>query len=65
MTRPLEGGTYLHHKGGLYDVITIALDKTTLEQRVIYKSQQDGQVWDRPITEFQEPRYKLLNRPLK
>ena len=46
---------YRHFKGGYYIVQSIATVESTGEQVVIYQSLQDGKVWTRPVSVFQEP----------
>lgn len=45
---------YRHFKGGYYVVQATATDEPTGEQVVIYQSLQDGRIWVRPISVFQE-----------
>ena len=46
---------YRHFKGGYYIVQSIATVESTGEPVVIYQSLQDGRVWTRPVSIFQEP----------
>lgn len=48
---------YRHFKGGYYIVHSLALIEKERdgEEVVVYQSLQDGQVWIRPVSEFQEP----------
>lgn len=46
---------YRHFRGGYYIVHSVATVESTGEQVVIYQSLQDGRVWTRPLSEFQEP----------
>lgn len=46
---------YRHFKGGYYIVHSVATVESTGEQVVIYQSLQDGRVWTRPLSVFQEP----------
>lgn len=45
-------GTYKHYKGGLYQVLGVALHSETLEPLVLY--QHDGKFWVRPYAMFLE-----------
>lgn len=45
---------YRHFKGGYYVVLTLASVESTGEEVVIYKSLQDGRVWERPVSSFRE-----------
>lgn len=47
-------GRYRHFKGGYYQVLTLALHTETQDQLVIYQSEQDGQVYARPVAMFME-----------
>lgn len=51
------GGVYKHFKGEYYQVLTVALDSETLEQKVVYtslyyKPEKDGRVWVRSLNDF-------------
>lgn len=46
------GATYKHFKGIIMEVIAIAKHSETLEEMVIYKHVDTGEVWARPMTEF-------------
>lgn len=46
---------YRHFKGCYYIVQSIATVESTGEPVVIYQSLQDGRVWTRPVSVFQEP----------
>lgn len=61
MTKDLHiGETYRHYKGGLFDVLCVALHEDTQEELVIYESLQDsgdfkkGAIWARPYKAFVE-----------
>lgn len=45
-------GIYKHFKGTLHKVICIAKDSETLEEKVIYTHEDDGQIWVRDKAEF-------------
>ena len=47
---PVPGFTYLHYKGGLYEVITLAEHSETKEKLVVYKSTLFGGVYVRPLS---------------
>jgi hypothetical protein len=44
--------TYKHYKGGLYNLVGLALMEDTKQKVVVYCSHEDGQVWVRPADEF-------------
>ena len=46
------GQKYRHFKGGIYTVKAIATQSETLEELVIYQSDEDGKVWARPKSMF-------------
>lgn len=46
---------YRHFKGGYYVVLSVATDEPTGDEVVVYQSLQDGKVWTRPLSVFQEP----------
>jgi hypothetical protein len=46
---------YRHYKGGLYQVLHMALDSESLQTLVVYKALKDeGQVWVRSAAMFLE-----------
>ncbi len=51
---PTIGGQYYHYKGGLYEVITLAVHTETKEVLVIYKSILFGTISARPLDSFNE-----------
>ena len=59
-----EGDLVKHFKGGVYKILHIAIDTTTMEESVVYKSDSDGKIWIRPLKEFSDtitrPRFKVL-----
>ncbi len=46
------GEVYRHYKGGLYVVVTTAIDEATLEQLVVYRSCERGTIWVRTMADF-------------
>lgn len=51
----ISSSIYRHFKGGYYIVHSVATVESTGELVVIYQSLQDGRVWTRPLSAFQEP----------
>ena len=48
-------GIWRHVKTGrLYKTLGTAIDADTLEERIIYRSLDDGKVWDRTLRQFLE-----------
>lgn len=47
-----EKHVYIHFKGNLYFVESIALDSESCGEVVVYRSLKDNQVWVRPLEEF-------------
>lgn len=54
MEYPLQDRVYKHYKGGLYKVISLALDANTKEEMVIYCSTLFGTTYVRPLKEWDE-----------
>ncbi|MFH1193837.1 MAG: DUF1653 domain-containing protein [bacterium] len=66
----LKPGIYEHFKGGRYEVIGVARHSETLEEVVLYKHLDDGELWVRPVVMFLEeverngkkvPRFKFIS----
>lgn len=58
---PLSSEIYRHVKtGGLYRVLCIASVEATLELVVVYQSEQDGRCWTRPLDEFMDGRFEVV-----
>jgi hypothetical protein len=45
---------YRHYKGGLYEVMEMAIHSETLETLVVYRNLQTGLLWVRPASMFLE-----------
>lgn len=43
-----------HHRGGLYEVLAVAVDEAQLSLHVVYRSIEKGYVWIRPLHVFLE-----------
>jgi len=49
---PKKGDIYRHFKGNLYEIIIIARDSETLEEKVVYKSVEGEEAYVRPLSMF-------------
>ena len=48
-------GKYRHFKGGIYEVVCVAMHSETLEEMVVYRNVSEPQkVWVRPISMWNE-----------
>jgi hypothetical protein len=57
----LKGEIYKHLKtGGLYEFVDMGLIEATKQVAVIYRCQNTGQVWIRPVTEFFDGRFECI-----
>jgi hypothetical protein len=52
---PKAGDIYRHFKGNLYEIIIIARDSETLEEKVVYKSVNGDDAYVRSLTMFLSP----------
>lgn len=50
----IKKGIYRHFKGGVYEVVDIALHSETLEEMVVYRSVENGKCWVRPASMWDE-----------
>jgi len=50
----VDPGMYRHFKGGLYEVIDVAVDAETATEYVVYRSRTTGQLFVRPKSRFVE-----------
>lgn len=51
-TEIVIGAKYRHFKGNEYEVVAVARHSETMEELVIYKSINDGEIWARPKSMF-------------
>lgn len=51
---PVINGVYIHYKGGLYKVLSMATHSETNEPMVIYQSLLFGSVYVRPLSSWNE-----------
>lgn len=54
MSTPLVGTRWRHYKGGIYTVIAVGKVEKDQTPCVVYQCLADGQVWVRPLYEWQE-----------
>ena len=52
---PKRGEIYRHFKGNLYEIVIIARDSETLEEKVVYKSVETDSAYVRSLSMFMEP----------
>lgn len=62
-----EGQRYRHFKGGIYTILAVATHSETLEDMVVYRSDENGSVWVRPKAMFMDrkgdtDRFTLLDK---
>ena len=50
----IKKGIYRHFKGGVYELVAVALHSETLEETVVYRSVEDGRYWVRPASMWNE-----------
>lgn len=50
----VEPGIYRHFKGGIYEVLCIAIHSETREEYVVYKNTKKEITWIRPLAMFIE-----------
>ena len=49
---PKKGEIYRHFKGNLYEIVIIARDSETLEEKVVYKEVEGDAAFVRPLPMF-------------
>ena len=47
-------GIYRHFKGGIYEVLGIAIHSETMEEMVVYRNLDSGKWWVRPASMWNE-----------
>ena len=52
---PKRGEIYRHFNGNLYEIVIIARDSETLEEKVVYKSVETDSAYVRSLSMFMEP----------
>ncbi|HCY56733.1 MAG TPA: DUF1653 domain-containing protein [Oceanicaulis sp.] len=50
----VKPGIYRHYKGGCYTVLSVGVHTETAERFVVYRSDETGEVWLRPLNMFIE-----------
>ncbi len=50
----IKPGLYKHFKGGIYEVLGVAKHSETLEDLVVYRHLDNGELWVRPTAMFDE-----------
>ncbi len=50
----MKKGIYRHFKGGMYEVLGIAIHSETEEEMVIYRSLKNNSLWVRPKKMWEE-----------
>jgi len=58
---PTKDSRWIHKKGGIYRVVTTALNESTLDVVVVYTNEQYGVTWIRPLAEFMDGRFIRLD----
>ncbi len=53
-TWPKAGEVWQHYKGGLYSIVAVAVHESELVPLVVYRSQEKGFVWARPVSVFMD-----------
>ena len=47
-----KGEKYRHFKGAIVEILEIAKDSETLEDKVVYKHTDTNEIWVRPLSMF-------------
>jgi len=61
--QPAAGQWWRHRKGGLYQVVCVALTEATQEPVVVYRKHMVGLTWVRPVEEFLDGRFMPTRSP--
>jgi hypothetical protein len=62
MNKPIIGKQYKHHNGGLYEVVLLTNENSgnaKYTPTVVYKTLVNGNVWSRPIEDWDRSFTKL------
>lgn len=62
MNYPLPGQKYRHYKGGIYEVVSMAIHTETQEKLVVYKSLNFGSIYVRPFEIWNDDIEKNVKR---
>ena len=54
MQEIVVGKTYKHYKGSFYKIIALAKHSESLEDMIVYQSVQNGDIWIRPKSMWNE-----------
>ena len=60
MSKEMIGKIYVHHKGGIYQLLHIAIDKSAGKEIAVYFSKNNHVTYCRPLSEFKE-KFQELN----
>lgn len=48
------GERWRHRSGGSYSVVCVAMDENTIRPVVVYRGEETGLTWTRPVPNFRE-----------
>ncbi len=52
VAKNFKPGLYRHYKGGNYEVLGVGRNEATLDEIVVYRSIDNGNLWARPLLDF-------------